>query len=261
MPPVPDATLQRLSASLSRHEVDLVPHGQRRLLEVLRVTLQGAEILLLDEPAAGLSTRERAEFASLLEQLRDHHGKTVVLVEHDLDLVMGIADRITVLEAGRVVASGSPAEIAADPKVQRALRGSAPCLRRRTCAPATAAFRCCAMSTSRSMQGEIMLIVGENGAGKTTLLRTLGGFIAPTSGSVRLGGEDITGLPPETMPDKGLRLVLDGHRVFPGDFGAGQSAARCHAAHHQGEFRNGDRGRLFDVSRAQGRTFAFARAT
>jgi branched-chain amino acid transport system ATP-binding protein len=63
--------------------------------------------------------------------------------------------------------------------------------------------------------GEIILIVGENGAGKSTLLRTLGGFIAPTSGSVRLGGEDITGLPPEFMPDRGLRLVLDGHRVFP----------------------------------------------
>jgi branched-chain amino acid transport system ATP-binding protein len=63
--------------------------------------------------------------------------------------------------------------------------------------------------------GEIILVVGENGAGKTTLLRTLGGFIAPTSGSVRLGGEDITGLPPEFMPDRGLRLVLDGHRVFP----------------------------------------------
>jgi branched-chain amino acid transport system ATP-binding protein len=64
--------------------------------------------------------------------------------------------------------------------------------------------------------GEIMLIVGENGAGKTTLLRTLGGFIVPTSGSVTLGDEDITGLRPEAMPDKGLRLVLDGHRVFPG---------------------------------------------
>jgi branched-chain amino acid transport system ATP-binding protein len=63
--------------------------------------------------------------------------------------------------------------------------------------------------------GEIILIVGENGAGKTTLLRTLGGFIAPTSGSVSLGGEDITGLAPEFMPDRGLRLVLDGHRVFP----------------------------------------------
>ncbi len=118
MPPIPQATLHRLSTSLSRHEVDLVPHGQRRLLELLRVSLQGSEILLLDEPAAGLSTRERSEFANLLKQLRNRHGKTIVLVEHDLDLVLGIADRITVLEAGRVVASGNPTEVAAAPSVR-----------------------------------------------------------------------------------------------------------------------------------------------
>ena len=95
-----------------------MPHGQRRLLEVLRVSLQGSDILLLDEPAAGLSTRERSEFAILLKHLRDRHGKTVVLVEHDLDLVMGVADRVTVLEAGSVIASGTPAEIAADDNVR-----------------------------------------------------------------------------------------------------------------------------------------------
>ena len=63
--------------------------------------------------------------------------------------------------------------------------------------------------------GEILLIVGENGVGKTTLLRTIGGFVKPTSGSVHLGGKDITGLRPEAMVKLGLRLVLDGHRVFP----------------------------------------------
>lgn len=123
-PPIPEATLKRLSTSLAHHEVDLVPHGQRRLLEVLRVALQGSDTLLLDEPAAGLSTRERSEFAQLLKQLRDKHGKTVVLVEHDLDLVMGIADRITVLEAGKVIASGTPAQIAADPKVRSLFVGA-----------------------------------------------------------------------------------------------------------------------------------------
>ena len=118
MPPIPAETLNRLSTALAHHEVDLVPHGQRRLLEVLRVSFQGSDILLLDEPAAGLSARERSEFASLLRQLRDRHGKTIVLVEHDLDLVMGVADRITVLEAGRVIASGAPGQVAADPTVR-----------------------------------------------------------------------------------------------------------------------------------------------
>ncbi|HXC37519.1 MAG TPA: ATP-binding cassette domain-containing protein, partial [Burkholderiales bacterium] len=64
-------------------------------------------------------------------------------------------------------------------------------------------------------KGEIVLIVGENGAGKSTLLRTLGGFIKPDKGTVMYNGEDVTGQSPEKLVRKGLRLVLDGHRVFP----------------------------------------------
>jgi branched-chain amino acid transport system ATP-binding protein len=63
--------------------------------------------------------------------------------------------------------------------------------------------------------GEVLLVVGENGAGKSTLLRTIGGFIRPTAGSVRLGKAQIAGLKPEIIAKRGLRLVLDGHRVFP----------------------------------------------
>lgn len=64
--------------------------------------------------------------------------------------------------------------------------------------------------------GSITLIVGENGAGKTTLLRTIGGFLAPTAGSVTFDGQDLTGRKPEQIVEGGARLVLDGHRVFPG---------------------------------------------
>lgn len=63
--------------------------------------------------------------------------------------------------------------------------------------------------------GEILLIVGENGAGKTTLLRTLGGLIKPTTGTIQVDGKDVTETPAEKMPEHGLRLVLDGHRIFP----------------------------------------------
>ena len=63
--------------------------------------------------------------------------------------------------------------------------------------------------------GEILLVAGENGAGKSTLLRTIGGFIRPTAGRVVLSGSDITGMKPERIAAAGLRLVLDGHRVFP----------------------------------------------
>jgi branched-chain amino acid transport system ATP-binding protein len=64
-------------------------------------------------------------------------------------------------------------------------------------------------------KGEILLVVGENGAGKSTLLRTIGGFIKPYRGSIKLCGEEIGGMKPEDIARSGLRLVLDGHRVFP----------------------------------------------
>ncbi len=97
---------------------DLLPHAQRRLLEVLRVIAMDCDVLLLDEPAAGLSPDERRDFATLLRHLRDALGKTVILVEHDLDLVWRVADRITVLDAGAVVAEGAPDEIVSDPQVR-----------------------------------------------------------------------------------------------------------------------------------------------
>jgi branched-chain amino acid transport system permease protein len=102
---------------------DLLPHAQRRLLEVLRVIAMDCDVLLLDEPAAGLSPDERRDFATLLRYLRDTLGKTVILVEHDLDLVWRVADRITVLDAGVVVAEGAPDEIVSDPQVRMLFTG------------------------------------------------------------------------------------------------------------------------------------------
>jgi branched-chain amino acid transport system permease protein len=103
---------------------DLLPHAQRRLLEVLRAIAMDAGILLLDEPAAGLSPEERRGFVSLLRLLRDRMGKTIVLVEHDLNLVWQVADRITVLDAGSIVADGAPDAIVHDPRVRALFTGT-----------------------------------------------------------------------------------------------------------------------------------------
>lgn len=118
------ATMHALRDTLEGHSVSLVPHGQRRLVEVMRVVLKGADVLLLDEPAAGLSPAEREDLKLLLQRLRDDLGKTVVIVEHDLDLVWSVADRISMLEAGKVIASGSPAELAGNAVVQKLFIGS-----------------------------------------------------------------------------------------------------------------------------------------
>jgi branched-chain amino acid transport system permease protein len=85
--------------------------------------MKDPSVVLFDEPAAGLSPQERTEFGVLVRLLAHRLGQAVVLVEHDLDLVWGIADRITVLESGRVVASGTPADLARDPAVQHLFVG------------------------------------------------------------------------------------------------------------------------------------------
>jgi branched-chain amino acid transport system permease protein len=114
-----------LPETWSRVHPDLLPHAQRRLLEVLRVVASDAELLLLDEPAAGLSPEERRQFAAQLRDLRDTLGKTIVFVEHDLALVWRVADRISVLDAGKVIADGRPDEIIGNPRVRALFTGAA----------------------------------------------------------------------------------------------------------------------------------------
>lgn len=112
------ALARTLEESFGQDSAGLLSHGQRRLVEVMRTVLKEAPIVLFDEPAAGLSPGERANFANLVRFLSRQMGKTVVLVEHDLDLVWGIADTITVLDQGKVVSSGKPDVVAKDPAVQ-----------------------------------------------------------------------------------------------------------------------------------------------
>ena len=96
--------------------------GEQRFLQIARALATGATVLLLDEPAAGMATRERGELVGVLRGLAAS-GITVLLVEHDMALVGRAADRVTVLDAGRVVAVGTPAEVRADPAVRRAYLG------------------------------------------------------------------------------------------------------------------------------------------
>ncbi len=87
-----------------------LPMGAQKILEVIRALMGKPKVLLLDEPAAGLNDSETAELSSLLRAIRDS-GITVVVVEHNMSLVMGVADHIVVLDAGRVLANGTPIEV------------------------------------------------------------------------------------------------------------------------------------------------------
>lgn len=100
-----------------------LPYGDQRKLEIVRALATDPKLLLLDEPAAGMNPQEKVGLMALISQIRDDFGLTVLLIEHDMKLVMGICERIYVLDYGRVIAEGTPTEIRNNPKVIAAYLG------------------------------------------------------------------------------------------------------------------------------------------
>ena len=101
----------------------VLPHGSQRKLELAILLAPDPELLLLDEPTAGMAREEIPLLMEVIDQVRQQGDKTIMLVEHKMDLVMSISDRITVMHQGQVLAEGSPAEIAANEMVQSAYLG------------------------------------------------------------------------------------------------------------------------------------------
>ena len=202
-------------------------HVDKRLVEIARALATRPSVLLLDEPAAGLSRQDKQTLAALLRRIAES-GIAVVLVEHDMDVVMGISDAVVVLDAGVVIASGAPAEVQRDPAVRKAYlgeRGLAPSAARaaQTGRPFLAVGRLEAGYDAEPVlkgvdlevrEREMVAVLGANGAGKSTLMRAISGLLRPVKGVIAFGGDDIARLAAHNVMPRGLVLVPEGRQVF-----------------------------------------------
>jgi branched-chain amino acid transport system ATP-binding protein len=216
-----------------------LPYGDERRVGIARALATRPKYLLLDEPAAGMSEEEAAQLAATVNEIRRKFACGILVIEHNMALIMELCDRIQVLEQGRAIAVGTPAEIARDPDVRRAYLGAdhdlTPAAQVRSVgkeaqaatakAPilavhdlkvsygAVAALRGVSLHVE---EGELVSVVGPNGAGKSTLMHAVAGLVTPDAGDITFAGHSIAQLAPEGRVRKGIALVPEGRHIFAG---------------------------------------------
>jgi len=205
-------------------------YASRKELEIARAVAGDPDILLLDEPAAGMSAELKEHLAGQIRALKKA-GKSIVLVEHQMDLVMQVSDRVIVMDGGRKMAEGTPLEVASNPLVRKVYLGleDVPAARGTEQAGVRKGeplLEICGVSASygpvqalrglslRIYEGEAVCLLGANGAGKSTTLKTIIGGLERTLGTIRFDGSDVTAA--TRVATRSIGIVPEGRRVFPG---------------------------------------------
>ncbi|MEN9567639.1 MAG: hypothetical protein RLZZ69_2835, partial [Cyanobacteriota bacterium] len=205
---------------------DSLAFGDRRLVEIARALATNPQIILLDEPAAGLSEQQRKGLARLLRCLANS-GIKVIVIEHDINLVMEISDRIVVLDRGRVICDDTPVRVRNNQQVLEAYLGVAqndinptssnsttPILAVENLTAGYGQVQILQAVSLEVRQGELVAVVGANGAGKTTLLKSITQLLKARSGRVLFRGKNLTKLLPQQLASQGIVLIPEGRQIF-----------------------------------------------
>ncbi len=228
-------------------------YGQRKLLELASLLVSDPAVLLLDEPAGGINPTLITHLADRIKEL-NKAGKTMLIVEHNMEFVMSICDRVTVLSQGKALVSGAPDVVRTDPAVLDAYLGGAddaetqleiaedvahhagPSRASVTAGHTVPRERLGDSPTLLSVRGitagygggdilkqvsldvprgGITCVVGPNGAGKSTLMATISGLLRPRLGEIRFDDQVISGLTPKQILLRGVAQIPQAHSLFP----------------------------------------------
>ena len=205
-------------------------YGGQRLVDLGIALASKPQVLLLDEPLAGLAAAERERVSKLVRSVA--LNIPVLIVEHDIDRVLGFSQRVTVMNQGEVLMSGTPEEVRADRRVQEVYTGTGtPPVTGRVAGAARERAQLLRFegvnafygkshilenATLDVREGEIVALLGRNGAGKSTLLKTLAGLVRAASGQIEYEGRDIARLAAPDIARLGVGYVPQGRGLFAG---------------------------------------------
>ena len=225
-----------------------LPLGLCRLVEIARAAASRPRVILLDEPFSGLNPAESRLLSQALASLNRAQGIAMVLVEHDVEIVFGLSERVFVLDFGVIIAAGTPAEVQRDPAVRAAYlgdmsdgspgtstTGTPATTAAETTTPApdssdtaasgdllTVSGLCLKYADATALEqvsfsvapGSVTALLGPNGAGKSSVARAVSGLVRPQSGLISFDGEDITGAPADQIRRLGVAYLPEGRGVF-----------------------------------------------
>ena len=249
-----------------RHHDNLainLAYGDQRRVEIARALASDPKVLLLDEPTAGMNPQESDELTNFMRKLREERGITIVLIEHDMKVIMGVSEHITVLDHGEKIAEGGPAEVRKQPARDRGVpRQGGRRDRRERLAMAFLEvtdihtyygnIQALKGITLEVNEGECVTLIGSNGAGKSTTLRSISGLTPPRDrlDQARRRGD----LAAAAAGDRAARHlpVAGGAQVLPAHDGAREPRARRVPAPRQRGDPQGPRPRLRAVPAAEG---------